>query len=97
MGVTEGNLRNNSLYATSVLDRFPESCVGGRTKRERGEVITLMLHDGPTVETDIVCNTRLFRTRKWGGWYRRHGVQPGDRVVFTPVDETMFFVGLARG
>ncbi len=94
--VTEGNLRNNSLYATSVLDRFPAACIGGRTKAEAGRLITLILHDGPTIETDIVCNTKLLRTRTWGSWFRRHGVEPGDRVVFTPVDETTFFVGLTR-
>ena len=54
-----------------------------------------MLHDGPTVQTDIVAPRSMLRTRVWGTWFRKHGVKPGDRVVFTPMDEASCFVGLA--
>ncbi len=94
--VTSGNLRNNSLYVTGVLDRFPESTIGGPNKSEAGAPVTLMLHDGPTLETDIVGPRNLLRTRRWGDWFRRHGARSGDHVVFTPVDDVTFFVALAR-
>lgn len=95
--ITPGNVRNNTLYVTRVLDRFPDSALGGLTRSDAGRNITLLLHDGPTVQTDIVATRKLLRTRIWGGWFRRHGAAPGDHVVFTPVDPQTFRVGLARG
>jgi hypothetical protein len=94
--VTDGNLRNNSLYVTKVFDRFPPWSIGGRNRQEIGRLMTLILHDGPTVQSDIVGPRKLMRSRVWGTWFRRHGAKPGDRVVFTPVDDGTFFVGLSR-
>ncbi len=95
--VTPGNLRNNSLYVTKVLKRFPAWTHGGATRETAAKPMTLVLHDGPTVQTDIVKPRKLLRTRIWGDWFQRHGVKPGDRVVFTPDgDGKTFYVGLAR-
>jgi len=94
--VTPGNLRNNSLYVSKALDWFPKWALGGRNKKETAKLMTLILHDGPTVQTDIVAPRNLLRTRVWGTWFKRHGVKRGDRVVFTPVDEVTYSVGLAR-
>jgi ASC-1-like (ASCH) protein len=93
--ITAGNLKNNSLYVTSVLDRFPEWTIGGANKAEAARPITLMLHDGPTVKTDIVGPRKLLRTRVWGSWFRKHRAKPKDRVVFTSMGDGQFFVGLA--
>ena len=95
--ITPGNVRNGTLYVTGVIDRFPESALGGRTKDEPGEPITLRLHGGPTVETDIVEARNLLRTRIWRSWFREHSAQPGDRVVFAPETDGSFAVGLVRG
>lgn len=92
--ITEGNLRNNSLYVTRVIDRFPAWSIGGRNRSESARPITLLLRDGPRIETDIVGPRKLFRRRAWGEWYRTVGAEPGDQVVFTPLDEATFFVGL---
>jgi ASC-1-like (ASCH) protein len=94
--ITDGNLRNNSLYVSRVADRFPKWCFGGAQKRDAGRPITLILHEGPTVQTDIVAPRHMLRTRVWGRWFQTHGAQRGDHVVFTPVDEATYFVGLAR-
>lgn len=94
--VTAGNLRNNSLYLTSVIDRFPKWTLGGKNKSEAAAPITLMLHEGPTVQTDIVGPRNMLRTRVWGKWFRKHGVRGGDRVVFSPMNEATYFVGLSR-
>ena len=94
--LTLGNLRNNTVYVTGTIGRFPTSSVGGRTRAQAADPLTLILHDGPTVETDIVGPRNMLRTRVWGSWFKRHGAQPGDCVVFTPVDESTFFVALAR-
>ena len=79
------------------LDRFPEWAIGGRTKRQAGRPIQLMLHEGPTIQTDIVGPRKGLRTRIWRSWFKRHGARAGDCVMFTPVDEGTYFVGLARG
>lgn len=94
--LTPGNVRNNSVYATKVVDRFPPWAIGGRTKSHAAKPITLVLHDGPTVHTDIVGPRHLFRTRVWGKWFARHHVSAGDQVVFTPLDQTTYLVGLSR-
>lgn len=94
--ITEGNLRNNSLYVTRAIDRFPAWSVGGRNRAEAAQPITLLLRDGPTVQTDIVGPRKLFRSRHWGAWFEQVGAQPGDHVVFTPIDESTYHVGLTR-
>lgn len=94
--ITPGNLKNHTLYVTAVRHRFPEWTMGGTSRREAAKPITLMLHQGPTVQTDIVARRNLLRTRVWGPWFRQHGARPNDRVIFTPVDDATYFVGLAR-
>lgn len=94
--ITDGNLRNNSIYVTGVIDRFPAWAIGGVSRKNAGRPITLMLHDGPTLNTDIVGPRKLLRTRAWGPWFKQHGATPGDHVVFTPLDEATYFVGLLR-
>lgn len=94
--VTLGNVRNNSVYVTPVIERFPEWVIGGKNKSSAAKSITLILHDGPTVQTDIVGPRNMLRTRIWGKWFRDHEVKPGDRVVFTPMDECTYLVGLSR-
>ena len=95
--ITEGNLRNSSLYVSSVLDRFPPWCLGGPNRSEQARPVTLVLRDGPVVETDIVLARKLFRARPWGRWYEAVGARPGDLVVFTPLGEGTWFVGHSRG
>lgn len=94
--ITPGNVRNGTLYVTGVVDRFPESSLGGRTKDDAGEPFTLRLHGGPTVDTDIVEARNLLRTRIWRSWFKRHSARPGDRVVFAPEGDGSYAVGLVR-
>ena len=68
--VTEGNIKNNTLYVTDVLDRIPSWAIGGAKKADAAEPITLMLHEGPTVRTDVVGPRKLIRSRVWGTWFR---------------------------
>jgi ASC-1-like (ASCH) protein len=94
--VTAGNLRNNSLYVAKVIDRFPQWAIGGNDKSQAARPITLVFHQGPTVQTDIVGSRKMLRTRAWGVWFREHDVRPGDRVVFTPIQEFTYLVGLLK-
>jgi ASC-1-like (ASCH) protein len=94
--LTPGNLRNNSLYVSKVLDRFPAWAIGGRSRRHAARSLTLLLDKGPSVQTDIVGPRRLLRSRRWGPWFRRLEARPGDCIVFTPADESTYFVSLRR-
>lgn len=94
--LTAGNLRNNSLYVTGIRKHFPRRSFGGRNRKEAGTPFTLMLDGGPAVQTDIVADRNLFRTRAWGAWFKSMNARPGDRVVFTPLGDGAYFVGLAR-
>ena len=94
--ITAGNIRNNTLYVTTMLERFPPRALGGKTRTKSGRQMTLMLHGGPTVQSDIVESRKMFRTRCWGPWFRKLDAEPGDRVVFTPIDEETFVVRLRR-
>jgi len=96
ISITDGNLRNGTLYVTDVLDRFPSWAHGGNTRRDAATPITLALHDGPTVQTDIVAGRKLLRTRVWRSWFKQHDARAGDEVVFTPLDDSTFLVGLSR-
>jgi hypothetical protein len=95
--ITPGNIRNNTLYATSVIQRFPAWTIGGATRASAAKPMTLILHEGPTIQSDIVGSRKLLRTRVWGTWFRRHSVRAGDRVLFTPVNRHTFAIGLVRG
>lgn len=94
--LTQGNLQNNSINIRKIVDYFPKHSIGGPTKKEAAEPLTLILHNGPTIETDIVGCKGILRDRKWGTWFKKHGARPGDNIVFTPVDETTYFVAIAR-
>jgi len=94
--LTAGNLRNNSLYVTGIRSHFPRASFGGRNRKDAGRPFTLMLDGGSTVETDIVKDRNLFRSRAWGKWFATMNARPGDEVVFTPVANNAYFVGLAR-
>jgi ASC-1-like (ASCH) protein len=94
--ITNGNLKNNTLYVSDVIDRFPRWAIGGKDKSQSAKPVTLVLHQGPTVQTDIVGPRKLLRTRIWGKWFRQHEVAAGDHVVFTPVDQATYWVGITR-
>jgi len=95
--ITAGNIRNNTLYVRGVVDRFPSWSIGGKDKSKAARPFTLVLHEGPTVKTDIVGPRNLLRTRVWGKWFREHEAKPGDHVLFSPINNATYSVGLARG
>lgn len=96
ISITPGNIRNSSLYATSAMNYFPSWCIGGDSRSQAARPLTLILRDGPLVETDLVGSRKLFRTRCWGEWFKQAEAKPGDRVVFSPISESDYFVGIAR-
>jgi hypothetical protein len=79
--VTQGNLDNNHLYLTGVLDIFPEDALGGPSAAHAGRPVRVHFGD-EVVETDVVRERRIFRRR---GWLRRffaeRQVRAGERVL----------------
>lgn len=82
--LTEASLRQRYVRVATVIDRFDPQCIGGSTLATRGEPITLALHRGETVRTDINGKHRMFRWRGWASWFTQCGLRPGDRLRFIP-------------
>ncbi len=94
--LTAGSLRQSQLRLTAILSQFPADALGGKTRRELGEPITLHLAGADPVETDIVAHQKMFRWRGWRSWFARHGLQSGDQVRFTPRGRRGFIVDPVR-
>ncbi|QNN22107.1 ASCH domain-containing protein [Planctomycetales bacterium ZRK34] len=90
--LTAGSLRQNQVRLTEVIDRFPRQCLGGSTRTEAGEAITLHLRGGETITTDIVASKKMFRWRGWKTWFAESGLAAGDRLRFTPIAPRAFSV-----
>jgi len=90
--LTPGALRQSQVRISKVIDRFPAASLGGRRRDEAGEPVTLKLRGGDTITTDIVAHQKMFRWRGWRTWFERCGLQPGDRLRFTPIGPRAFEV-----
>jgi hypothetical protein len=82
--LTDSNLHHHHVRLGPFIDRFPSDALGGSTRASAGRSIALHLHAGPIVLTDIVQSSRMFRWRGWGPWFAASGLNPGDRLRFTP-------------
>ena len=81
--LTQGNLNNNHLYLTDIMQLFPSDSVGGSSEAEQAHQL-LEVHSGieKPVDTDIAGDKKIFRKRAWvGKFFRMHRLQAGDRVV----------------
>ena len=80
--VTQGNLNNNHLYLSRILEFFPEDVLGG-PNRSRAAPHKLRIRCGnDVVETDIVSDKKIFRKRGWlGRFFDVYQVSAGDKVV----------------
>ncbi len=95
--LTDANLRNATVSVAPVIDRFHPACLGGRTRLDRGRLLTLRLHDGPVLRCDIDAHKRIFRSRGWTGWWKRHDVHSGDALVCEFVAPLALEIGVLRG
>ncbi|WP_106744678.1 hypothetical protein [Yoonia maritima] len=81
--LTGGNIRNNHINLSRVLNAFPQDVIGGKNKSEAAPRQIEIDWGGPQpVLTDIDGSKSIFRGR---GWVRRFfaasGAQEGDYVV----------------
>ena len=81
--LTQGNLNNDHLYLTTIMELFPTNAIGGSSDAHRAEQL-LEVHSGigDPVVTDIVGDKKIFRKRTWvSEFIAGHGLKAGDRVV----------------
>lgn len=97
VALSEAAVRQRTVRVAQYIGAFPAACIGGPNRKEAGEPIRLDLADGPTVETDLDGQRKMFRWRGWGGWFEAHGVGPGDRLQFFRLGERHFKVRPTRG
>lgn len=83
--LTGGNIRNNHIYLTKVMDLFPAKFIGGANKAEAAdENLLLDVGSGNKFETDIDGKKKIFRSRAaLKAFYKSFDVFEGDTVVIT--------------
>jgi hypothetical protein len=88
--VTQGNLDNNHVYLTDVLDLFPQDAFGGPNAARVGRCVRVLFGDD-SIETDIVQARRIFRRR---GWLRRffadNRIRAGDRLLLEQLEPYVY-------
>jgi len=81
--LTQGNINNDHLYLTSIMDLFPITSVGGSSKADRAsQLLEVLSGIGAPVLTDIAGDKKIFRKRAWvGEFFATHQLKAGDSVV----------------
>lgn len=80
--ITGGNVRNDHLYLTSVLDLFPKDAIGGPNDDALGVAVEVHCGIAEPVLTDIAGDKKIFRRRAWvKEFFSAHAIAEGDRVV----------------
>jgi len=81
--LTQGNINNDHLYLSSVIEFFPSDSIGGSNESSLAPR-ALEVHSGISspVCTDIAGDKKIFRRRAWvGEFFEVHNLAVGDRVV----------------
>ena len=81
--LTQGNIDNNHLYLSSVIDFFPSDSIGGSNSSDlASRVLEIYSGIAPPVRTDITSSKKIFRRRSWvGEFFKAHNLVAGDCVV----------------
>ena len=92
--LTGGNIRNNHIYLTKVMDLFPDNYIGGASKKEAAaENLLLDVGGGKQFETDIDGKKKIFRSRvALKTFYQTYDVIIGDTVVITEISDGHYSV-----
>ena len=92
--LTQGNINNNHLYLSSIIDFFPSDSIGGSNEADLAYRI-LEIHSGVAspVRTDIAGDKKIFRRRAWvGDFFEAHNLEAGDRVVIDKTGKDRYHV-----
>ncbi|MCW8331538.1 hypothetical protein MD588_22330 [Photobacterium sp. SDRW27] len=92
--LTGGNIRNNHIYLTSVIDMFPQETIGGSNKALSAPVSLNVEFEGTgTAVTDIDGEKKLFRNRSLTRhFFEKHGLVAGDQVSISRLSDTHYYV-----
>lgn len=97
IAITGGNLRNDHLYLTAVLDLFPRDAIGGPNDDTLGVPVEIHCGIDAPVVTDIAGDKKIFRRRAWvKEFFQAHAIVEGDRVVVERTGPRRFHVYPAR-
>lgn len=97
--LTQGNINNDHLYLSGVIEMFPPSSIGGPNEETTGAQL-LEIHCGieAPILTDIARDKKIFRKRSWvGEFFRSHHLNAGDFVVIEQTGPFRFHVYPVRG
>lgn len=92
--LTQGNIDNNHLYLSSVIQFFPKDSIGGTNDRSLAPRL-LEVHSGiaSPVQTDIAGDKKIFRRRSWvGEFFEVHNMAAGDRVIIEKTGSDRYHV-----
>ena len=82
--LTQGNINNDHIYLSSVIEFFPSDSIGGSNDNSLA-ARALGVHSGISsspVRTDIAGDKKVFRRRAWvGEFFEVHNLAAGGRVV----------------
>ena len=94
--VTQGNIDNNHLYLTELLDMFPEDVFGGSEESHAAPQTVRVQWGSEVVETDIDRTKNIFRKRGWVARFFDEGrIQAGDRILLEQLEPYLYRVSKA--
>lgn len=96
--LTQGNINNDHLYLSKVIDFFPHSAIGGANSNDLATK-SLEIHCGvcEPVLTDIAGDKKIFRKRSWvKEFFKAHRLKAGDSVVIEHTEGSRYHVYPSR-
>jgi len=95
--VSQGNLNNNHLYLTEILDLFPRDVFGGGNRRLAAPRALRIFWGSEMVETDIDQTKHIFRKRGWvAQFFDANRIQAGDSIVLEQLAPYLYRVAKAE-
>jgi hypothetical protein len=95
--LTQGNLNNNHLYLSKVINLFPAESIGGPNESQLG--IQLEIHCGivEPVFTDIAGDKKIFRKRSWvREFFQSHSLAAGSKIIIERTGANRYHIYPAR-
>ena len=92
--LTQGNINNNHLYLSSIIDFFPPESIGGSNEADLAHRV-LEIHSSVAspVRTDIAGDKKIFRRRGWvRDFFEAHKLEAGDWVVIDKTGKDRYHV-----
>jgi hypothetical protein len=92
--LTGGNIRNNHLYLSEIMDLFPIDAVGGSNEEARApRLLEIHCGIGEPIITDIAGDKKIFRRRAWVAEFLQvHHLTEGDKVIIEKTGPSRYHV-----